>query len=322
MKRIQIKKTVLPILLLVILLAIFPFGHQEPIKYINRETGLTQTEKVPGESWLIWLYQNPIGEATLYTLVKRKFLSEIYGNMMDSPRSKSKIEPFIHDYEIDMNISQQNDFETFNDFFIRKLKPEARPINNDSSIVVSPADGKVLAYQNIKNQDFIVKGFRFNTNEFLQNDQLVRLLEDGSLLIFRLCPTDYHRYHFPLDGEVLAETEIDGDYYSVSPIALREKIELLTMNKRSYCTIKTDTYGTVVMAEVAATMVGSMVNTYEGTLVQKGEERGYFKFGGSTVILFFEKNQIEIDPDLIQNTMQGLETTIKMGEQIASEINK
>ncbi len=305
------------LLIVFIVVSIYPFGENEPIKYIERKSGLLKTEQVAGEAWLRWLYNNPIGEFSTYALVKRKFLSEWYGNTMDKPDSKEKIADFVSTYQIDMSIAQKQNFESFNDFFYRKLKENARPIYLDSNVVVSPADGKLLAYQNIGNQDFIVKGYRFNVRGFLQNDSLAAYYEQGSLIIVRLCPTDYHRYHFPVSGELLLETQLDGDYYSVSPIALKKKIELLSLNKRDYTIIETSQFGHVIMAEVAATMVGSMINTYANSSVEKGEEKGYFKFGGSTIVLFFEKNSIKIDRDLLENTIKGLETEVEMGEHIA-----
>jgi phosphatidylserine decarboxylase len=131
-----------------------------------------------------------------------------------------------------------------------------------------------------------------------------------------LVPPDYHRFHFPVSGKVLLSKKIDGDYYSVNPLALREKAEIFFLNKREYSIISNPLFGNVIMAEVGATMVGSIVQTFEGNMVNKGEEKGYFKFGGSTVVLLIEKNKINIDQDLLKNTENGYETTIKMGERI------
>jgi len=302
---------------LFIFIAITPFGNQDAVQYIERTSGQLKTEKIAGEAWLRWLYQNPVGEATLSTLVKRKFVSEWYGNMMDSPDSKDKIASFVDEYQIDLSQAEKQYFKSFNDFFTRKLKPEFRPVNQDRNVVVSPGDGKLLAFADISNQDFFVKGYRFQLGEFLQNDSLTNVFQHGSLMILRLCPTDYHRYHFPVGGEVIGERKIDGDYYSVSPIALRKKIELLVQNKREYAVINTAEFGSVLMSEVGATLVGSMVNTYPSNFVIKREERGYFKFGGSTIVLIFQKDKLVIDADLIQNTISGLETEVKMGERIA-----
>lgn len=306
------------ILALIFALAVFPVPAQKPIKYIDRASGQLKTEKVYGENWLNWLYHNPVGEATLWTIAKRKIVTSLYGDAMEKPSSADKIIPFVEEYNVDLGIAQKKNFTSFNDFFIRKLNPEARPINSDSLVVTSPADGKILAYNNVNQSDFYIKGFKFNVASFLDNPDLAKKYKNGSMIVFRLAPPDYHRYHFPISGTTSSSNiKIDGDYYSVSPLALRKKAEIFWLNKREYGMINSPIFGDVVMAEVGATMVGSMIQTYNGTTVKKGEEKGYFKFGGSTVVLFFEKDQIKIDDDLLNNSSKGLETTIKMGEQIA-----
>ena len=306
------------ILALIFVLAVFPVPAQKPIKYIDRETGQVQIENVYGEKWLDWLYHNPIGEATLWTIAKRKIVTSLYGDQMEKPASADKIAPFIEEYDVDITIAQKQNFKSFNDFFIRQLKPEARPIVSDSLAVASPADGKILAYENVSSSDFYIKGFRFNVDSFLDNKELAKKYENGAMIVFRLAPPDYHRYHFPVSGMTSSSNiKIDGDYYSVNPLALRKKAEIFWLNKREYGVIQTPVFGDVVMVEVGATMVGSMIQTYSGTTVKKGQEKGYFKFGGSTVVLLFEKDQIKIDADLLTNTANGLETTIKMGKQIA-----
>ncbi len=306
------------ILALIFVLAVFPVPAQKPIKYIDRGTGQVQIENVYGEKWLDWLYHNPVGEATLWTIAKRKIVTSLYGDQMEKPASADKIVPFIEEYDVDITIAQKQNFKSFNDFFIRQLKPEARPIVSDSLAVASPADGKILAYENVSSSDFYIKGFRFNVDSFLDNTELAKKYKDGSMIVFRLAPPDYHRYHFPVSGITASSNiKIDGDYYSVNPLALRKKAEIFWLNKREYGVIQTPLFGNVVMVEVGATMVGSMIQTYSGTTVKKGQEKGYFKFGGSTVVLLFEKDQIKIDADLLTNTANGLETTIKMGEQIA-----
>lgn len=265
---------------------------------------------------MIWLYNNPLGEITLHSMVKRKFVSSWYGGMMDSPKSANKIEPFVEDYAIDLSIAQKQEFDSFNDFFIRKLKHEARPINTDSNVIVSPADGKVLAYKDMSNQDFIVKGYRFNVLAFLEDTALAKKFEDGTLMLFRLCPVDYHRFHFPVNGRVSDLSQIEGDYYSVNPIAIKKIVEVFCENKREYVTISTQKFGDVIMAEIGATMVGSIIQTYNSDQVKKGDEKGYFKFGGSSLLLLFEKGRVEIDDDLLKNTANDLETEVIMGERI------
>lgn len=316
MRYLKLKNIIFFFLLSIIVLAFIPFKKIEPINYIDRASGEMKIEKVPGESYLYWLYYNPVGQLSLNTMVKNKFLSTWYGRQMDKPSSKEKIEGFVQDFNMDLSEAVKKDFDSFNDFFYRELKKEARPINIDSSVFVSPADGKVLAYSDISKQDFIVKGYRFDVDEYFQDKVLADKYRKGSLMIFRLCPTDYHRYHFPISGEVIKEVKVSGDYFSVSPIALKKKIELISANKREYTLIRTRDFGDVVMSEVGATMVGSMVSTYPSSRIDKGQEKGYFKFGGSTVILFFEEGEVEIDSDLLLNSQRDLETSVLMGERV------
>ncbi len=303
-----------------LLLVFYPVPPQHPIRYVERDSGAIKTEKVYGELWLDWLYHNPFGQATLWAVAKRKFVTSVYGDMMDKKSSVEKVQPFIREYHVDIGIAQKEHFASFNEFFVRKLKPEARPINTDSLVVTSPADGKILAYADVSKSDFYIKGFRFNVHSFLENETLAKKYDDGAMIVFRLAPPDYHRYHFPVSGTVPPQnTKINGDYYSVNPLALRKKAQIFWLNKREYGVIKSPVFGDVLMSEVGATMVGSIIQTYRGTGVQKGQEKGYFKFGGSTVVLLFEKNAIKIDDDLLKNTARGLETTIKMGERIAEK---
>ena len=317
-KRKLYKQRLFWLTLLLILLGVgfLPTADIAPIQYINRESGEIKTEKVAGEAWLKWLYYNPLGETALHTFVKRKAISDLYGWLMDTHWSTNKIEPFINEFGIDTTIIQNNHYNTFNEFFTRKLKPSARPVNRDSNIVVSPGDGKLLAYQSIKNRDFIVKGYRFDVATFLHNDSLAALYNDGSIILLRLCPTDYHRYHFPLDGTVSPTVKINGSLFSVSPFALRTLPDIFLLNKREYIILANRRFGDVIISEIGATLVGSIVQTFKGNRVVKGEEMGYFKFGGSSIILLFKKDAVQLDNDLIKNTRNGLETEVKMGERI------
>jgi phosphatidylserine decarboxylase len=310
---------ILLLLAILISLALYPPPPQVPIQYYERESGQLKTEKVAGEKWLVWLYYNPVGEATLWALAKRKLVSAIYGTMMDRTSSAEKIHPFIEDFDIDMSVAPEREFKSFNAFFTRKLKAGARPVDTSSAIVVSPADGKILANADISNSWFIIKGYRFDVSSFLDNPALAKKYQNGALLIIRLAPMDYHRFHFPVSGKISPNKKIDGDYYSVNPFALRKKAQIFCLNKREYTILSNPLFGDVVMAEVGATMVGSIEQTFKGSSVNKGEEKGYFKFGGSTVVMLFEKSKIHIDEDLLINTAKGYETTVKMGERIGEE---
>lgn len=290
------------------------------IKYIERKTGEILTEKVPGEKYLKFLYYNPLGELPLNLVVKKKFLTEFYGRKMSLPESCKKIVSFIEEAEINISEAKKKveEFTSFNDFFYRELKVGARKIDYSEDVLVSPADGKILAYENIKDKDkFFVKGDKFSLEEFFRDKDLAKKYEDGVFVIIRLAPVDYHRFHFPADGNISENKLIDGWYYSVSTHAVKQNFRIFCENKREYSVLKTEKFGDIAMFEVGATMVGGITQTYKAnSFVNKGEEKGYFYFGGSTCILVFEKGKIQIDKDLLENTQKGIETKVYMGERI------
>lgn len=297
-------------------------SDDQEIVYVDRQSGKVLKESVPAGKMMHWLYGSPMGRAALHLLLKRKLVSSLGGWFLNTKRSKKRIQPFIYDYKINMShylVSEASSFKHFNDFFYRKIDPAKRPIGEG---VVSPADGKTLAFQHITDQTkFFVKGSSFTLNRFLRNGNLAKKYEGGSMIIVRLAPTDYHRYHFPAEGKAGVSKLIKGKYFSVSPIALRQSLEIFCQNKRTICTLATKEAGDVLISEVGATMVGSILQTYKpNTKVEKGSEKGYFAFGGSTVVLLFEKGKVLLSDDLLENTAKGLETQVKMGETIANPV--
>ena len=175
------------------------------IEYINRDTEKVEIEKVPGEKFLKFLYYNPFGTLSLEAVVKKKFLSAWYGKKMDSPKSCELIEKFVQEHNINMGESKKRikDFKSFNDFFIRELKPGARKIDYDEDILVSPADGKILVIENMHDSSkFFLKGEEFTLKEFFKDETLAEKYQGGIMAIIRLAPVDYHRFHFPADGKI------------------------------------------------------------------------------------------------------------------------
>lgn len=290
----------------------------EKIKYINRQTDTLITETPPGEGYLKFLYHNPLGKLALSLVVKRKMLSAWYGRKMDKPNSTKNIAQFVDDLGIDMDeaVLPISAYKSFNDFFYRKLKPEARPIGEG---LVSPADAKLLAFESVKEVgSFFVKGRKFTLKEYLQSESLAEKYKNASLFIFRLAPNDYHRYHFPFAGQVSDNTRIKGAYYSVSPYALEPNFaQVFCGNKREFLTLSTKEKGDILLSPVGATMVGTIISTFTpNSQVAKGDEMGYFAFGGSTVVMLVDRNKVKIDQDLLDNTRNNMETAVKMGERI------
>ncbi|MEL6537982.1 MAG: phosphatidylserine decarboxylase [Bacteroidota bacterium] len=288
------------------------------ITFIDRQSGKEHTESPPGEGFLKFLYHQPLGELALQVLVKRKALSALYGRLMDGKRSAQRIGPFVQEYNIDLNeaVKSLEQFTSFNDFFYRTLKPEARPMGEG---LVSPGDGKLLAFESPEQVgEFFVKGSKFTLTRFLQDEALASQFADGPLLILRLAPNDYHRFHFPFAGVPEAMHPIRGWYYSVSPYAVMPNFgRVFCENKRAYTLLRTEDRGNILLAPVGATMVGSILTTYTpGQAIAKGAEMGYFAFGGSTIVMNLQAGQFQIDEDLLANTRQGKETFVKMGEKI------
>ena len=289
------------------------------IEFIDRASGKMVKETPPGESLLNFLYNKPVGKLALEVLVKRKFISTWYGKFMDSKRSLKKVPDFVKDLQIDMSesVKQIGEFTSFNDFFYRKLKPSARPIGKE---IVSPGDGKILAFSNASEvNSFYIKGAEFTLPPFIQVAPLINKYQDAGMIILRLAPNDYHRYHFPYKGLALEPIKVSGPLYSVSPYALVENFtKVFVENKRELTELSTEDKGDMLIMPVGATMVGSIVQSYKGdSMVDKGAEMGYFAFGGSTIVILFEAGKVQIDADLLENTAKGMETGVKMGEKIA-----
>jgi phosphatidylserine decarboxylase len=298
----------------------------EPIQYFNRYTRRIETEDVYGDGFLRWVYGNPLGKLALHALVKRAAFSRWYGRRMDAPASRAKVAPFISSYKVsaDEFADASDSYCTFNEFFYRKLKPGARPIDPDPRAAVLPADGRHLGFQEISKLDGIfVKGAVFDIGKLLGDEKLAARFRDGAMVMSRLCPVDYHRFHFPVSGIASAPRIIEGPLYSVNPIALRRNIHIFTENKRAVSQIDSPEFGLVVMLEVGATCVGSFEYTFEpGARVEKGAEKGFFKFGGSSTITLFERNRIQLAEDLVQQSQHAIELYARMGDRMGTALEK
>ena len=291
----------------------------------NRKTKQYEEENIAGKKYLVWCYESPKGKKLTELIFKKKLCSKVYGAFCDTKFSRKKIKHFIRDFDIDMNVCKKKpkEFSNFNDFFTRKLKPNAWPFSKDEKDLISPADGRTLAYENIELDNLVqIKGFTYSLRELINNDKVAKKFENGTCIIFRLSPIDYHRYHFIDSGVTAKSTFIPGRYYSVNPIALKNIPKLFCENKREWSLFESDNFKDILYVEVGATCVGTIVQTYEpGSRVSKGDEKGFFKFGGSTVVLFFEKDTVKIDSDILKQTNLGYETRVSMGETIGRKVD-
>jgi len=251
-------------------------------------------------------------------------LSATQGKKYDDPRSKKEISHFIdfHGLNIEEILDPLDSFANFNEFFYRKLKPTARVIAalDNPKIAVSPADCRLHVFPSIDQATSIwIKGKNFQLKNLLKDEALAAKFHGGSLVIARLAPQDYHRFHLPINCKIGPTNCFDGALYTVNPIAIREEVDVYTENKRNVTLLESPEFGTVAYISVGATMVGSIhITSKAGQVAKKGDEHGYFAFGGSTVLLLFEPNRIVFDKDLLANSEKPIETLVKMGQSIGT----
>lgn len=297
----------------------------DPILFIDRQTGKTFEERVYfgeavrflyGRSFLSKIFGWPI----TYLISRFPLFSSLFGWWNNLSRTKKKVQPFIDRYSIDISEFKEpvGSFPSFNAFFIRKLSPESRPLAEGNDVAIIPADGRYLFYPNISQSDgFLVKGEKFHLTDLLQDEAQAQKYEQGTMVIARLCPTDYHRYHFPVNSTPGESKLINGYLYSVNPIAIKQDIAILTKNKRVICSLDSEEFGEVLFIEVGATNVGSINQTYTPRKTyRKGDEKGYFSFGASTLILLFEPNRIQLDGDLLEASAKKIEIRCLMGQRM------
>jgi phosphatidylserine decarboxylase len=290
------------------------------IQIFNRYTRKLEIEPICGEWFVRLAYGNFLGRLLQRLIFSRPLLSRIAGWYANRTRSAKRIQPFINRYGIPVEESQLDvsQFATFNEFFFRTLKPEARPIAKDRDNLIAPADGRYF-YIPVLNQwtQIAVKGRRISLKKLIANVELAKKFEGGSALIVRLCPLDYHRFHFPCDSVPGKAQLIRGKLLSVHPLALRH-CNVFPTNKRMLTRMVTS-HGEVLMMEIGATFVGSICQTYTPhRYAKKGSEKGFFSFGGSTIILIFESNSLRVSCDIREMSQKNLETYVRMGDRIGN----
>jgi phosphatidylserine decarboxylase len=299
------------------------------ITYIDRLSKKQNIEKVYGQAFVDAMYGDGFFSSCVSFLLeplvcKSPFLSHLYGFLQKSSLSRRKIKPFIKEFHVDESefLDSTESFKCFNDFFIRKMKSEVRPIVVDKNVAALPADARYLFYPNIYHADgFVVKGQKFNLEELLQDRLLADRYEKGAMVIARLCPTDYHRFHFPVDCIPGTAKLINGPLASVNPLALRKNINILAQNKRMITELETESFGKILYIEVGATCVGGICQTYEARKsYAKGDEKGFFSFGGSSLILLFEPNVIKFDQDLVDASEKKVEIRGLYGQSMGKSL--
>lgn len=280
------------------------------MKIYDRVTKTYEEIEQYGAGKLEFLYNNPFGRLFLRLAVS-SFVSGIYGKRNSSKRSAKKIPGFIKEQNIDMNDFEDREYVSFNDFFTRKIRPGKRPVDMDDKALISPADSKLLVYKIDNDTKLFVKGRDYTAGEILGDEKEADAFKNGYALVFRLCVNDYHRYCYTDSGSVIKSRKIKGKLHTVSPVSKDHKI--YKENSREVYILKTDNFGTVAYVAVGAMLVGKMVDG-GAKVFEKGQEKGYFEPGGSTVIIFV--NNVSIDEDIMEQSINGIETKVRYGEGI------
>lgn len=281
-----------------------------------KRTGVTPP---PEGAALRFLYGRREGRMLLKLAASRP-VSQLAGRFMDSPLSKPLIEPFVRKNNIRMEDYLPLPYPCFNDFFCRPIRKELRPIPEDGAVFMAPCDGLLSAYRITDGLLLPIKQSSYTVSELLGNREDAARFRDGICLVFRLCVNHYHRYCYLDDGRVVSKRFIPGELHTVRPIALAA-LPVFTRNCREVMLLETKHFGTVAQIEVGAMLVGKIENYGgPGMPFRRGKEKGRFLYGGSTVVVLLEKDRITLDEALFENTAQGLETPVVMGEALGTQV--
>lgn len=270
-------------------------------------------EKEAGIGAIRFTYGTVLGRFLAKAILCRRPISNLYGAWQKSRFSRKKVKKFMSQFDISVEDCTKTEFSCFNDFFTRQRKPTADTLKEHEFPAV--ADSKLLALPIDENSVFSVKGVPYTVAELLENEALAREFCGGMCLIFRLAPTDYHRYAYPDAGAQEAAVKIPGVLHTVHPIAAGSKV--YRRNTRQYNVLHTAHFGKILQMEVGALLVGRIVNHCDGAAkFDKLQEKGYFEYGGSTVIVLCQKDAVRIDDDILEYSARGIETKVRLGERI------
>lgn len=285
------------------------------MRIIDRKGNIISSEDKSGR--LIGkMYSSPFSRSCL-KLLTSPLVSRAVGYLLDSKISAGLVERYADKYNIDMFDYQEQEYSSFNDFFTRRLKKSRRIIDRSPNTLICPCDGKVTAYDIAKSDMFVIKNSVYSVSSLLRDRKLSEKYSGGQAIIIRLAPEDEHRYIYPCDGVKSRQRVISGRLNVLKPIA-NEFAPVYKENAREYCMIRSEKFGDIIMMEVGALMVGRINNfNIHSSPVKKGEEKGMFEFGGSTIVILLEKDKAAVCADISEATKQGYEMQLKLGEVIA-----
>ena len=284
------------------------------MKYMDRN-GKAYSEITSQDRFLEVAYSSKTGRILLKFLSLPVF-SKAIRYIMNSRISTVAIPSFVEKNHIDLFDYEQKVYTSFNDFFTRKIKKGRRFVTADDNILVSPCDGKVSAYEITNSDSFVIKNSVYTVESLLRDKKLARRYKGGIALVIRLSVENYHRYIYPCNGVKSHDRVINGFLQTVNPV-VNEHYPVYKENTREYCLIRSENFGDIVQMEVGALMVGRISNNCkEKKKVHRGEEKGFFEFGGSTIVLLLEKDKVRLSPDFVENTKKGYETKVIQGEAL------
>jgi phosphatidylserine decarboxylase len=300
------------------------------IQVFNRRENRMEIEKVYGDGMVKFAYGNPVGRL-LGPVIASKWFSQLYGKSQDSVSSAQKVAPFIDNFHIRIDQFEkgslkenpiESSYRSFNEFFIRAFREGQRPFTANDHEMGAFAEARYFAHANMTDELTIpVKGSMLRAVDLIGDRELAEAFIGGPLMIARLCPVDYHRYHYPDSGRTVKAFSVPGALHSVNPLALKYRQDIFIRNERRVAILDTEHFGKLAYIEVGAVCVGKIVQSFdESRPFNKGDEKGYFLFGGSTVVLCGEKGKWSPSADILQNTGAGIETYIQLGDVVAEAI--
>lgn len=265
---------------------------------------------------LSFLYGNAFGRLCLKA-ANKPLTAKMVGRYMNSRFSLKRIDKFVKENNIDMSLYEDRKFTSYNDFFTRRLKEENLHICTDENALISPCDSKLTAYELNEDSLFFIKGSPYSLAEFLKDEKLANEFNGGHMLVFRLTVDNYHRYCYFDTGSKGENIYIKGVLHTVKPISLG-RYNYYKQNCREYTVMQTKNFGKAIQAEVGAMLVGKISNRSGRCDFVRGEEKGMFEFGGSTVVVILRKGAAILDADIVMNSKEGIETEVHIGERIGT----
>lgn len=288
----------------------------------NRAVGRVETEQVYGDVWLRLLYGNAPGRWAAHRILAGAALSRLVGALQSTRTSARRIPAFVDTFDIPIEEFEDKEWTSFNDFFVRRFRPGARVFCSEAECMPAFSEGRYLAFERVALEiTFPVKGQHLTPQAILGDSARAAAFAGGPLLIARLAPVDYHRFHFLDDGTIIEQHGIPGRLHSVNPFALRARNDILATNERHVAVLDTASFGRLAMVEVGAMNVGRIVQTHPPEEpFRRGDEKGYFCFGGSTILLFGEAGGWVPSADLLEQTAHRRETLIRLGDEVARAV--